>query len=59
MPNTQDALTGLGLIRLAGSYTEDEANFKQAIASNSGSSTAHYGLGSTYLKEGMVDNAIK
>ncbi len=35
------------------------ADFKQAIALNSGNSTAHYGLGKTLLQQGSVDEAIK
>jgi tetratricopeptide (TPR) repeat protein len=38
---------------------EAESSFKQAAQYNSGNSTAHYGLGKVYLKQGNVDAAIK
>jgi tetratricopeptide (TPR) repeat protein len=34
-------------------------NFKQVIALNPGNSTAHYGLGRVYLKQGQLDEAIR
>src|SRR5207244_2863570 len=51
---------GMGMVRLAqNSPVEAQANFKQAIETNSGNSTAHFGLGKVYLSQGQVDAAIK
>ncbi|MGZ7238560.1 tetratricopeptide repeat protein, partial [Streptococcus pyogenes] len=52
--------SGAGLVNLTkGDYASAVADFKQAISLASGNSTAHYGLGRTYFKQGLYDEALK